>query len=1233
MLERAVRRVHNAKQLLRLCPDRRFGRSRALHPDFWTYNPEHEGDARGQYPFAARKPTVSRRDKAIVFDSPLLSTPLEFLYPPSTRSFVSSYFVSPRKKIGGQGRKRNPCRAYSSGANNDTLASSSNHGRTQLFAGSEDVTGPEEKLQKILSGDDPQLYESAWVLYHDAGAPLSLRPQLLRYLSTSKSYLNTARCQFLLENIPTFQKTAQDYFSAVKSLLHKEGLEGAATEVCQEAMSILDAGECWHYVFMVLVDRMDWNNVMSLWKCRPEILAVQPPFSDLPLNKTISSRLFALTDRLLERGHSYDSITTGGYVAKHLFRMIISVDTMMVDIKMESLLRHFSDLISLGLVNDRDYSIAITTLIQSKMRSANGRAMLVYRNFRWRMPHASPSRKLIGYLLRMLSRLEAFEGVDYLMRECRALYGMPSPKNYRHAFTTYARLGEVGELHSLLAEYLQDHGNPTDPRLVTPLLYVHARTGNVKDVHYWFDYVQTNFGAKPDVTYWNILLTAYAKNQDVDGAVRTFKEMTNSGISPDSVSFAILMGFSAKRGDTNAVMAIYDLVRENNIPLNGPMFDTIVQTLCQNRRYSDAERVVEEAVSMFQPSELTRCWNILLWNYALNVDIHAISKAQDRMQQAGIPFDGMTYAALMLSLVRVGKTDSARQVLGVLHRSRTIHLTIFHYALLLHGYVHEHNRDMAYVLYSEMVSRFYDPGPSGKLAMLRGQIDRDLRRLRETGGLRKGGKVEMPHVEKFLESIMKEFDVRALTSRHSGAQGHDAFPERYYEHVIRAYASEKETKRAGDLYLELSEKTKKLLSNTKPPSPRMLHALMVNYLNDDKHYEVEKCFQAAFTHILQVARPVKIQAAFSLDNGSDDGTGSVDQRSYYDDIPTILPSYRFDLSHCLSTYIISLFHQNLHSKIAGVVEQIENYGFELTIHNWSLYINILCRTQEPGAQFQAFKIFEEKFMPNYPGWKAIKLGYALKSKTAPDSIDLVEGTLRRGKRPDLFGKKARKLWSNVEPDYLVPSYLNVLHLASALIDFRSRSILDGGREMQQLYSTAPQTYEAVATIPFLEEKFQGILRQVRTQEDRVRSRTEIPNPEETPWTGGILGPGEERIDTRPLEMIPVEHDDFRAEMEQEETFESNETSQYLQPPEELEEISWHLRPPEQLMQDEQEQYLGNLSSEPDLALLEALIEEDNSRPTTKSDAPPAESTLTPEDEWAQDHETFLQQESSRTSKK
>ncbi|PGH18313.1 hypothetical protein AJ80_04491 [Polytolypa hystricis UAMH7299] len=1215
MLERAARSLENAGQRVFSHSKKAIRSEGVLNAAFW-----HHGaidiELSSGYGKSQRRPSKSCSSSAKFRSAPVFSYPpdihLEFLYPPRTKSFARAYLRNYLRGPVHRRSRRQSSRAYSSNPASDIA----------LRQMSIDLRIPQ--LQALLDGTgSPELgYDTAWDLYQSCNCPQHLRPQLLAYMSESSSPKDIKRAETLFATIPTDHRRAENYLSVVKSLLRESSDTASVLDICKEAVARFQGQLCWSFTLSIVVDRADWDTALELWRNKPHA----PPGHD-PIKSECPDlyRLEALPKRLLS---VLEKVETGVLskrspglpsLSKFLMHIVVANKIIMQSTSTESLLLLFRRLSNLKWLEARHYLRAITTLEALDIKSAIIRSLVVYRNFRWVMSEVKPNERLLTGLLGVLCSLHVAEGVSYLLDEFRLFHGKPSVGAYKRALTTYSRLGDVTAVHQTFDNYLEDHGPPSDQKVLSPLIYVHARVGEFEMARQELERLSKAFNFVPDRVTWNILLTAHANANDHHGASRTLNEMIKAGASPSSYTIGILMSLLAKRRDLDGVLSMFTIAKRYKVRLNTAIFDTVVTTLCNNRRLAEAEDLVEHVLTLNLPGSVTRMFNILLLNYAFLLDFDAMVRLQNRMREAKVPFDGMTYAVLMMSLVRSQNTGPARDILELLHRNRRIRITELHYAILLIGYANSRNRDMIHVLYKEISERFKDIHPSSKLSILKAKIDRDLQIYAETGGSASGKELQLTHSEQYLDTIMNEFNIKAYATRQPqpGVRKRsvkEAFPAAYYDQIISTYGAHGALDRASQLFEEYRRMKQGLPTGGDSSGGlrlplRLLDTVMQIHLKAKDYKMVERCWETAFERTLRVVRPFSViltpnepdepSASFST-SGSTYTTNITQPASPQPvgsaDDAHIIPSHRFVLSYCLNPFIKALAFQQDYSRIAEVISEVERAGFALTTHNWSLYIKLLCLSAEVEHQTLAFTLFEEKFISNFPGWKYLRRSYSLRPPGASDGLDLLESkSTLRGKHPGLMGKVGRSVWSNIDPSYMQPTYVTMIHLGSALIEFKARSVADGGESLRALYEVAPGTFDAVCDIPYLREKFQkSLLRgeDVWEEEEDDSGPTEIPVRDEV-WTRGILGTvGGRRLKTQPF--YPKDRNRNPIDEEGDPIDEEDD--------------------------EKMDYYYKAITSEPDPDQLSALLEEDEAWKSSlqaqmRSDMPPPpEETLRPEDE-------------------
>ncbi|OJJ47715.1 hypothetical protein ASPZODRAFT_1758881 [Penicilliopsis zonata CBS 506.65] len=1114
-------------------------RSRRLLPSqFWQYT--LAGSDASQWAGLLLQASNSRTHSALGVPSAAIEASnetrvpvLDFLYPPQTQEYAARCLLrSPKRLMPRRGKRLlgNVARTYTS----ETLVVSEDNTRNQIGSPGVETSGRDhvrgiakQELIALLNAPRQTEYTRAYDCYVRAGNPADCTSAMLAYVSASEWPIDRLRVRRLFDEIPVEHRSAEDYSHAVMSELLVDNAS-KSKRIYQEAIAKGLAHKCSDHILSYFFKKMDWHNLEDLWATRPSdtdiaslnsaMLHIDTP----PILKRVSS----LAAYLENRGGDSLLGQLASLSLSDLFQSLQAMESISTYTTLQILRRYNK----IGILTPDHYFDLIKTLGSSRARPTFVRALVVYRNFRWLMKNQPPPESLLNLLLQSFAFFRISTGVEYIIYEYAHFYAKPSLEVYKNALIALSRSGEVDNVQTIFDKFLKDHGKPLSQRLITPLLYVHAKSGNVPETTRQFERVSTEFGLEQNTICWNILLAAYANADDPRGALETFERMMSTDVELDSHTFGTMMGIFAHKGDLNTIRHLLLIAKQRQVHITAPIIDTIVETYCNDRRLDLAEGLAETCLPLDIKGSKLRMWNVLLWNHAFRMDLESVSRIRQRMEEVGLQFDEMTYGALMLCLVLSGQPDSARRILRTLHRSRRVWASEFLYAIVIFGYVRARNRDMVHIIFEEMRDRFQKLGLGSKLLYLKSQLQRDLQLVNAGAKTDSGVDLRLQNAEKFLMETITDFNPKSLVKKQpspgTARQSlREAFPAMYYEYMITAYGSRGALWRAQELFDQFIERQKIDVSPdyTEDSAPlRLLSALMLSYLKAEKYKEVEECWKMGFPRAIKMSTSPGIEQWLSpnpvdprtdaepprpvLPKHSGKETDPLVVRSpapaSSTEFATILPSCRFILSRCLSLYMRSLGYRNKQQKIPSVIADVQKAGFAISTFNWSTYVQMLASSDRYSDQIEAFKVFEEKFMPNFPGWKYLRRGYGLRPDNAPSTLHALEQP-KRGIKPGLLGKAGRRYWSKIQPDYMQPTYVSMVYLASALLHVREKSIQDGATALTMLYNVAPQTIEAIGEMPYLREKFQGVL--LRSRQEQVDKKKDVDRNEPLVWTGGILG--------------------------------------------------------------------------------------------------------------------------------
>ncbi|KAG1461675.1 hypothetical protein G6F46_001657 [Rhizopus delemar] len=184
----------------------------------------------------------------------------------------------------------------------------------------------------------------------------------------------------------------------------------------------------------------------------------------------------------------------------------------------------------------------------------------------------------------------------------------PSTKTFLPLLGYYANKGDSQSAHRI-ASLLIEANLPATSHVYAALLKSHAKARDIAGTERLFEAYKKRWG--PDISIYNTLLYAYAKNNEMEKVFETYRLMNSVKVEPNEKTYGILMYFYSRRKDVQAVEAIMDTMTTNGI-LPGPICKTILmQTYFEAHRTSEARSIMDQMLQTgLEPSPYT--WSILV---------------------------------------------------------------------------------------------------------------------------------------------------------------------------------------------------------------------------------------------------------------------------------------------------------------------------------------------------------------------------------------------------------------------------------------------------------------------------------------------------------------------------------------------------------------------------------------------------------------------------------------------
>lgn len=894
------------------------------------------------------------------------------------------------------------------------------------------------ELRRLMRGRKSRTYDMAWEKFHNLSltAQDEVALELLRFLSQSRS-IRDARRATLLFSRNMSSASVEDHLATLNAYITLgETLEAIKMrDLLLHRFKVISGGGV---LIAHAISHSEWRSLPVIWEPYRTSWDQSTEGKDMDVIWREVDKLANLQDLCLSLvsfvDGRYKNIASMKYSAKSSSRPesgLVGIAQILMCRAMSPKVHNFSSQKMLKLMATLQrwkvdtplrYETIITQLLDANMWKL---AIASYQQFRGRPQHRI-RRSLLDRLLKVFCDQNATSGIHSILNDWYRFYGRPSPYAFRTGIRAFAAIGDSKTVHTLWTQYtspelsqLSEHAISADD--VSIIMHFHAKRGELPRVIDTFDEMESKYKVKPEVKNWNILINAYGKVHDIDGAFERFEQMMEkeSLVRPDDYTFGTLMGICITRGDFAHAMELYQTAESLGVERSAAMVDAIVLGHIQEGRLDDAEKICEDAMRMRPKGSCTKMWNFLLTAYAMRRDLANTNRILRRMKSLEVNYDGETYAALMQALAMVKQPDRAYSILTKVLPDSGVTITHFHFAIVMGGYLATSQIDRVFQLHELMKEKKITDSISTKLISLKAAASLDQKLdSKDIPTKKKADEARLIAADKiFYDAIadVDNLDQGATTRKGVGRQPVDIVASSaYFDFMIFVYGQHNAFKRVKQLFELYQSKIPD--GHRKPPPLRILSAMMVANWKESNYAEVEECWKMAFAQAKVRAKPISSESTVQF-----------------------LSIHRLALTVPLSTLMQALSCQAKFDELAEIIKDVQDAGFQLDNKNWNLYIQSLAKAANYKA---AFEICETKLMPGWTGWA--RLRWRSRSRN----------------RLDIQIRNQKK-----EPTYLRPLYHTFLYLAKALTELEKATENRAAQfVLQDLAQRCPLTVGAVRTM-------------------------------------------------------------------------------------------------------------------------------------------------------------------------
>ncbi|RYP54860.1 hypothetical protein DL768_000424 [Monosporascus sp. mg162] len=893
-----------------------------------------------------------------------------------------------------------------------------------------------DALDKLLTSSNPEAADQIWYHYKalDPQSGDIYLGQVLVFLSKTGRLSDSWKISELFHRLDPRRWDSYTFVAGVRAEVNlqnnAQALEIFVRGLAHDALDLMALVEALDLLLSQALRSETQEFLSDLWKHYPE-MAARWGFEDF---EGITSHLkhVASVPGLVEKAINFKESGLGRLVGADTGGIDQDALQVLQKILVRRALVVCTDAQAIPLLELTKDPMAFEEFLRQATPKRRYRlATEVYNVYR-ELPGSQPSRHVLYEVFRCYTTMNAHTptklvGLELLWGDWHKFHTTPSYRAYQKYLAFYASLGDKERVHTLWKEFVDMYADQNviqGDDTFAHLLQVHAVLGEVEEVQRIFNDISGRFGLKPNAHCWNILLNAYAKVDDYDGAIQTFDRFAAVG-KPDKYTYGTIMQMAGSRGDLGFTVDLYGRARRAGILANDAILSALVDAYCQNDLSKEAEDVCVRAAQ--KGITVTRLWNKLLHYHALRRDLPAVNKILNSMAEKEIPYNQFTYEQLLLALTLCRQSQHALHLLSVALKDKVFPVTTRHFYIVM-GALLKTGEPQPVLSLHRMMREHGVPSSSGIIF----RLVQALVQFRKFPAKQRIRKTATHWLGDALRSFYQVYGFRfpdALEVRRPGNTRRPQSNERellksgsepfHFGTMIYMFVELKDIVSANELvdlyrYVFQGEHEEVL-------PVLMLNSVMLADLRENRYDRVKKTWRVLFDAAKKATR----------------------SEDFNEDLPhtsKVSPKYRYVLSGGLKIMQEVLFNEKDATGLQNLVEEVRGEGFELDSKNWNYYVQIMVQLKQYK---EAFEACEEFLMPNWTGWFIARVRENVKNQLPLD--------IRR---------------KGTSPRYLRPIATTLYHLAKGYMELDRMSPWsdEAGRTLREIDEECLQAVRAIKSM-------------------------------------------------------------------------------------------------------------------------------------------------------------------------
>ncbi|KAF3937293.1 hypothetical protein ABW19_dt0201501 [Dactylella cylindrospora] len=821
------------------------------------------------------------------------------------------------------------------------------HGRWQ-------PTNAEKRYLAILNPMDFDLsdasFDRAWDWYYrKKGAPRSpvmllaqdssRRRMLLGYMGQSKRRIDYERMVELIESIEPAKRRIVDHRNLVLSYLWLNQVQlalRALTQLVEGTVGNSHAG--FEEFIRYSINNDMWDRALLAWKL------LQTDRAEIPRYKEVRPEL--IVAEILDFTRVYtawvsnlaDNDTLARDFATWLFYGVQRNYGEEHSIFTETAVESLSQLLTQKNWYHPDFHAFQYEILGDSYRENHETVVEKFLQYRDH-PQANPPALLLERVLWATIELGNFKVMQMVFDDWFKYHDHPNAKAYRAIMRAFAWRGEAAICEDLFHQYLERF-EPTEVDFGN-ILRAYVQRGELTSAIERFERM-AEYKLQPDIHCYNVLLEGFAKAEDMDSAMEYLTLLLETGLEPNSKTYASMMYVCAARGDFENVDILFRAAGKSKIMPSPTMWNMLVWAHVNGGARSLAWKLINFIHQQNFAFPLTHMYNMLMSAHANKKELKNVNKIYKQMQARKVPFDIYTYCIMMRALTQTqhrSNLQKARRMLDLL-ATENVDSDTTPYFTLMQAYLRRRKYAEVFSIYKTMLHRKVSPDFGTQSLLLLASIFEAQELAKYTG------RVDLRNSEEISQLAIDKFSGLDPTNT---IPIKSAIPDNMFTPLISAYIYKDDYEAVVKTYDKFLEAASRNGVNRSKPSMNLLLKMMHASQREGNWDGLRDLWKTTYKEAQRRGRPMG-----ELSTGR--SVVTVMKREL---CPALDIMIRAAVDTLDSIDGIETTNGITVDEIATIMKDMTEWGFDLDGGNWNILIVLLAKS---GDLHQAFKIAETQLV-------------------------------------------------------------------------------------------------------------------------------------------------------------------------------------------------------------------------------------------------------------------------------